>query len=492
MQSIKIGNEKFDIVGKLGVGSYGTVFSVLKDKKIYALKVIDDLVRKKDNEGIKSLKELDIMGRISHPNLMGGKIIVSEFVEEASRVGILMERADGDLQKAMYDASLNISDRYSILQQIVFGVKALHESGYLHLDLKPLNILMFGKVPKVSDFGLSILTEKVNGVRQKYLPIVTQTVDHRSINVINGSRNYKSSDDVWSLGIIFLSVLSKGKTLFSGFKSEDYTEEKVKQVYEQRLSENKIDKTLKEFLLDSAAKKAGYIIKKMLDFNAEKRATIADILNFLSFNKNVYIPPEFKNPIIKPAECDPIIYRGFEHLFRLSTQLAIRLETFFLAADIYQRSLIFRNKSNSDEGRLRNLVYQATLALYIGIKMVESYFADTEMLAKLSGNIFTGQTLLVGETVLVNNFKGILYPQNLFRISTTKRRLLLAFETLRNCFVYPVIDKKAWLQYNEKEEKSEGVFNKYIPFSSFIGYTNYYREYLNGTTDRLFYTDQRE
>ena len=492
MNKIQIGKSKFDVVGTLGIGSYGTVFSVLKDKKIYALKVIDDPVKKTDNEGIKSLKELDIMGRISHPNLMGGEIIVSEFVKDVSRVGILMEKADSDLNKAMYRPDLTISDRYSILQQVVFGVKALHESGYLHLDLKPLNILMFGKTPKVSDFGLSILTENINGRREKYLPITTQTVDHRSINVINGSRTYKASDDVWSLGIIFLSVLAYGKSLFKGFRAEDFTEEKVKRVYEEKLSVKNIDTTLREFLVDPAAKKAGYIIKRMLDFNEEKRATITEILEFLAFNKNVYVSAKYKNPIIEIVECDQVIYEGFKHLFRLGTQFGIRLETFFLAADIYQRTLIYRNHSNSAEGKLRNIIYNATLSLYLAIKMVESYFADTEMLAKLSGNIFSGETLLIGETVLVNNLKGVLYPQNLFRVSTTERRLLQAFELLRNCFIYGKINLKKWREYSESEEKVDGTFNKYISFASFIGKTKYYREFLEGDVSTFFNSDQRE
>jgi serine/threonine protein kinase len=498
MSDVEIAGVKFNIVGLLGEGSYG---------KVYALKVIENKINVgKDKEGIKSLRELDIISRIKHPNLMGAELVITDYNinTDTSRVGIMMEKADRDLYVAMFDGKLNMVSRYDILHQICFGLKALHESGYLHLDLKPLNILLLNSNKdaknrsgnqstqvKITDFGLSILTETINKTREKHMPIKLQTIDHRSINVINGERNYKASDDIWSLGIIFLSVLSYGKSLFKGILSKDFSDNVVRKVYEEKLSNGNIDETLKVMLTDPAAKKAINIIKRMLDFDAGKRATLYEVLEFFKFNKKEYVSPKYENPIVKNGGCDEIIYEGFYHLFKLGTSLQIRLESFYLAADIFQRSLTYKNISTTKEGNRRNIIYQATLSFYMAIKMVESYFADIEVLTKLSGNLFSPDALLLGECALVNNFKGILYPMNLFRASTTERRLLEGFELLRNCFLYPEIDMKMWLKFSLQEQPKEGKFNKYILFYTFIPYTRYYRYFLKDDTSSLYLSDRK-
>ena len=496
MNELQIGNVKFKIIGILGEGSYGKVYSILRNEKIYALKVIENKVREgKDKEGIKSLREIDIISRISHPNLMGAELVIADYnsLNNTSRLGIVMEKADRDLYVGMFDPKLNMTDRYDILQQICFGLKALHESGYLHLDLKPLNVLLFNKNAKITDFGLSILTETINKKREKYWPVELQTIDHRSINIIDGNRNYTAADDIWSLGIVFLSVLSYGKSLFKGLAAKDFSDATVRKVYVEKLSKENIDGTLNSMITKPAGKKAIPIIKRMLDFDAGKRASLYEVLEFLEFTKKEYVTPKYTNPVIKHGDCDDLAYKGFYHLFRIAVELrVIRLETFFLAADIYQRSLIYRNFSDTPEGDLLNLIYQATLAFYMASKMVESYFIDIEMLAKISGDLFPADNLLIGEAALVNNLKGILYPMNLFRASTTERRLLEGFDLLRNCFLYPKINLKKWLKLSLKEENKEGKFNKYILFSKFIPQTRYYRYFLHRDTDKLFFSDRKD
>ena len=150
---MKIGNADFNIIGKLGSGSYGDVYEVEKEGKRFALKVIEN----SSKEGIKSLRELDIMGRLEHPNLMNAELIVSEYDDDKKqcRVGILMEKAERDMHDAMYDKNFTIESRLEVLFSITQGLEFLHDSGYLHLDLKPLNILLFkNNVAKLSDVGV--------------------------------------------------------------------------------------------------------------------------------------------------------------------------------------------------------------------------------------------------------------------------------------------------------------------------------------------------
>ena len=228
IENITIGNVFFKVSAKLGEGSYGSVYRVSIDDsgKEYALKVIKNAAK----EGIKSLRELDIMARINHPNIAKAEMIVVDYIEKITkkkkkikyitRIGILMEIAEKDLYKALFSKTFTPEKALDVLKQVCLGCKFLHESNYLHLDIKPLNILIYpNNIARITDFGLSLHT---NEKRQVSFPVKLMTIDHRSPNILKGGTEYSEADDVWSLGITFLDVLSKGKSLFSDFKKKRF------------------------------------------------------------------------------------------------------------------------------------------------------------------------------------------------------------------------------------------------------------------------------
>ena len=459
--------EGFQVIKKLGKGSFGNVYEVKNEPEVkngYALKVIEN-----EKNGIGSLRELDIMGRLRHPNLMHSeKIIVQD-----DKLGILMKKAETDLFHRMYDKDFNLPDRIKVLKSITEGLKFLHDSGYLHLDLKPSNILIFkDNIAKITDFGLSIKLE----TNSKYYPVKLTTVDHRPINVIDGDRIYTEKDDVWALGLIFLQVLSRGKSLFYKFKKKDFQAENVKERYVEKLSPSVIEDTLEDYLSNLKKvfrKKTIKLLKKMLKFNPEKRAGMNYVLKYfkdVNTEKGTYI-----KPVIPKIECNIIEYEGFDTLVRLCTRVAINLETFFLAADIYQRSLPIRRHSEDVNEDYRNIIYAATLSLYIAAKIVENYYVDPVEMAKLTENMFTGEDLLKGESALAEDWQGIFYPDNLFTQSSTLNRFNQAFEVSRNSFIYRKIDLEKWKELNDNEELVEAEYEKYTPFISFLSQTNYYK-----------------
>lgn len=462
-----------NVIGKLGSGSYGDVYEVEKGDERFALKVIES----SSKEGVKSLRELDIMGKLEHPNLMNAEMIISEYDDEKkiSRVGILMEKGERDLYDAMYDSDFSIKDRLQVLFSVTQGLQFLHKSGYLHMDLKPLNILIFpNNVAKITDFGLSIKLEEINDGYEKYFPKKLITVDHRPINIINGSRIYKPSDDIFSLGLIFLEVLSGGRSLFSGLKSSEFEDKKVKEIYKEKISRKTIKGTLEKYLkhLSKKMKKdAVKLITRMLDFNPDQRIHVDNVLSSDLFKKYTLTNMgKTKQPYIQKSICKEIDYEGFDMLAKISTQIKISIETFFLAVDIYQRSISVRE--NHD---YKNTAFNAILAFYMAVKMIEPYFADAQKMIEMSGNRFTRKDLIIGETVLINNWQGIIYPNNLFTNSSTLKRLEEAFELGRNCFVYRKIDLDTWKKYSKKEELMEGKFEKYSNLNEFLVNTKYYK-----------------
>jgi serine/threonine protein kinase len=490
MSFLSFGEKSFNVLKKLGKGSYGNVYLVEENGTKYALKVIPTSTR----EGIRSLRELDIMSRLSHPYLMNAKTIVASINgtnnEETQKMGILMDLAERDLHTAMYDKSLSFKERLIIMKQVTLGLQFLHQENYLHLDIKPLNILLFkGNIGKLSDFGLALRTE--DGKYKNY-PLEIVTVSHRSYNILKGDRHYTAADDIWALGMTLFEVLSGGYSLFSELSDENYISKNVLRIIEEKLAPSNIDRTLNRYF-SHFQKKTRFIIisliKRMLSFDVKLRPTTNEILSSPLFaNVKIIAYPEIlKTPINKPIVCNELVYEGFDVLVRLSTRIPIKLETFFLAADIYQRSLAYRQPITGNWTQdYANTVFQSCLSLYMAIKMIESYFADINVITQLAGNLFSPKYLIVGESILVNSFGGKIYPDNFFTNSTTFERLEEGFNLSRDCHIYSKINFVKWKSLNDSEanevkDKKKIYENKWGEFIPFLIQTKYYTHLTDAT-----------
>jgi len=465
-QIISIGGEKINLLKQLGQGTYGTVFLTNIHGKERAIKIITN----EKKAGIKSLIEIDAMSKLVHPNLIHSEgTLVS--INSNVTVGLIMPLADTDLQKLMKLPSFAESQRIKVLWDITNGVHFLHENGYLHLDLKPMNVLLFnnktGIEAKLTDFGLSLILE----TDEKYYPSELVTVTHRAPEILAGERLYSKSSDIWSLGIIFLEVLSGGKTLH-----REFTEKKVIQFNQRYLSNENIDATLGIYISD---RRWDNLIKGMLDFDPDERITTDEILSDFLFS-NYKIPTGniiYKLPL-QPRKCDLIYYYGFDYLIRLALNFALKTETIFLAGDIYQRSLAYAHKLTDNFSKdWPNVVVLASTSLYMAIKMVEPYYTEIETFVALGSNMFKQDDLLRIEAALTQLFEGIIYSKNLFTETESKPRLELGFETLRNCHIYHLIDINRWKVLSSDHQG----YDKYTMFSDFIVNTKYYQLMLNKT-----------
>lgn len=79
---------------------------------------------------------------------------------DAGLLAMSMEYADGGtlrdwLTQNRDDVHLRQSQGVKLFRRICEGVRAVHDSGFLHLDLKPENVLFVGDVLKLADFGAS-------------------------------------------------------------------------------------------------------------------------------------------------------------------------------------------------------------------------------------------------------------------------------------------------------------------------------------------------
>lgn len=485
MDEIVIGGESFLPVKKLGKGSYGQVYKVEWKEEEYALKVIKNDPR----HGIDSLRELDIVSRLNHPNLMKAELIAAEYIEKKkkgfTKVGILMDIADRDLWSAIHDEDLTYDDKLSILNQITQGLHFLHSSHYLHMDIKPLNILLTGKNAKLTDFGLAL---RMNGKGYVDYPLGLMTLDHRSINVLRGDRRYTVADDIWSLAITFFEVLT-GRNLFSRLKKKNFDIKHVLKIIEDKLSGENIDLTLHKNLRGVQDQtKWVNLLKRMLEFDPEDRPNTNEILSSSLFKKFPRVEGTINpTPILSPTFCNELAYDGFDALVRISGRIPMKLETFFLASNIYQRSLAHRHPLTGNvKVDYDKTIYQAALSIYLAVKFNEAYFADVKKITELAKNRFDSNDLYIGEAALTNAWGGKFYPDNLFTVSTTTERLKEAFEVSRDCHLYRYLDVKKWGELNDEEMTVANVYeDKWGQFLPFLKITDYYGYIMSGNEDYI-------
>ena len=252
----------FELISKLGEGSYSTVYKVRRkaDLKMYALKKVK-LKNLSEKEKQNALNEIRILASIKSDHIITYK---EAFIEEKEKILCLVtEFANkGDLfQKITYfkqmQKSFEEKDILNIFIQILQGLKCLHDHNILHRDLKSANIFLFNNnLAKIGDLNVSKVTKNGIGHTQ------TGTPYYASPEVWN-DESYTNKSDIWSLGCVLYEMIC----LTPPFKAES-----MDGLY-HKIIKGKYNKIPEKY-----SKELNEILKLLFNVNPKERPSCDELL----------------------------------------------------------------------------------------------------------------------------------------------------------------------------------------------------------------------
>lgn len=187
----------------LGNGGFGTVYEGQFANKRVAIKVMDvplDYLKM-------LLKEIITMVMCDHTNLV--KLFAVSFGNAENnnvKVFILMECLKQDLKNLIFRERAHLPPKlkYKILISILKGLNFLHESHYVHCDLKLQNILVDEHFnAKISDFGLANCLRFGNTKNTMIAGYSERTSAYEYLC----EQKISTKGDIWSFGIMMYELL---------------------------------------------------------------------------------------------------------------------------------------------------------------------------------------------------------------------------------------------------------------------------------------------
>ena len=199
----------YDIIERIGVGSYGRVYKVLKNKKYYVLKEIP-LNSTSAAEKINSVQnEADILSSLDN------KYVVKFYTsfKKNQNIYIIMEYCDkGDLCKFLSkrkklrksrDNFLNEDFVWKLFIQMSIGLYYIHSKKIIHRDIKTLNIFLTKNFDaKIGDLGVAKILENT-----KHAMTFIGTPYYVSPEMCR-NKPYNEKSDIWALGCILYELLT--------------------------------------------------------------------------------------------------------------------------------------------------------------------------------------------------------------------------------------------------------------------------------------------
>jgi len=238
----------YEVLGPLGAGGMGEVYRA-RDTKLdrdVALKVLpEDFATDRDRLA-RFEREAKLLASLNHANIAA----IYGLEDEGDQRFIVMEVVEGESLAEMIArcGSIEVDEALEIARQVAEALEAAHESGVIHRDLKPGNIMVTpaGKV-KVLDFGLA-KAYAPDGSPSEISPDLSASptvAAATGAGMIMGTAAYMSPEhargkpvdrrtDIWAFGCVLYEMLT-GRCPFAGESLADVFAAVVKEEPDESL-----------------------------------------------------------------------------------------------------------------------------------------------------------------------------------------------------------------------------------------------------------------
>ncbi|KAM7058386.1 cyclin-dependent kinase 10 isoform 1-T1 [Molossus nigricans] len=198
--------KEFEKLNRIGEGTYGIVYRArdTQTDEIVALKKVR-MDKEKDGVPISSLREITLLLRLRHPNIVELKeVVVGNHLES---IFLVMGYCEQDLASLLENMPTPFSEAQvkCIVLQVLRGLQYLHQNFIIHRDLKVSNLLMTDKgCVKTADFGLA----RAYGIPVKPMTPKVVTLWYRAPELLLGTTTQTTSIDMWALGCVLAELLA--------------------------------------------------------------------------------------------------------------------------------------------------------------------------------------------------------------------------------------------------------------------------------------------
>lgn len=211
-------DERYHVLKAIGSGGMGTVVLARHSalKRLVAIKFLERAEVSESGATQRLFREAQAAAAIGHPNIIE---VLDVGVAPWGAPYLVMEYLDGEDLATLTEreGNLSVPETCWVLERVLLGLAAAHETGVVHRDVKPQNIVLARRrselTIKIIDFGIAKVSEPGLTPLTRSGELVG-TPSFMSPEQAKGE-DVDARSDIFSVGLLFHRLVA-GKNPFSG------------------------------------------------------------------------------------------------------------------------------------------------------------------------------------------------------------------------------------------------------------------------------------